>query len=100
MVTDNRNPRTGNNALTIGFSAIAGLGFFAMMLALATGVIKGESANSSSIGLLFAAGALLFVAGLAAWLAVVRPWEHFDDINVPKYHGHHHDDDHAAEADH
>lgn len=94
MTTENAHD-TGNNALTLGFSLLAGLGLTLMMAGFAVGVIDG---NSDTFGLLFFLGLAAFVGGLGAWLAVVQPWTHFDDINEPMYHGHvHHEgiDDHA-----
>ena len=94
MTTENDNPRTGNNSLTIGLASLTGIGFAAMATALAVGVSQGTSADSDSVGLLFITGLLMFIAGIAAWMSVKRPWENFDDINVPMYHGHHHDEEH------
>jgi len=95
-MTTKSNPRTGNNIFTIGLAVLAGTGFFLMAAALAVGVINGANADGDRIGLLFIGGLLLFVAGLATWLAAVRPWTRFDDINVPRYHGHHHEAGHDA----
>lgn len=99
MTTDNRNPRTGQNSLTISLSGIAGLGVILMVVAALIGVVEGTSADSTLIGTIFGAGVLLLIAGAVAWGGVVRPWENFDDINEPHYHGHHHDEhDHDDEA--
>lgn len=91
---------TGNNPLTVSLALMAGLGVTLMMVAAGIGVIQGESADSELVGLLFAGGIGLFIVGVVAWAGVVRPWENFDDINEPHYHGHHHDeaheDDHAS----
>lgn len=89
-----RTHDTGNNALTLGFAFLAGLGALLIIGAAIIGVVQGAAADDSAIGLLFAVGLLSFVSGLGAWLAVKRPWESFDDINVPNYHGHHHGDEH------
>lgn len=90
---------TGNPTI-LGMAMVAGLGFILMMIALGAGVIQGDSADSSAIGLFFAAGLALFILGLIGWFATARPDKHFDDINVPQYTGHHegdhHDDAHAA----
>ena len=97
MITDNDNPRTGNNSLTVGFASLSGIGFIAMLAALAVGVSQGDSADNNALGLLFVAGLLMFIAGVAVWMAGVRPWERYDDINVPMYHGHHHEEEHDEE---
>lgn len=80
-----------------GLALTAGAGLILMILALGIGVVQGASANGSLIGLLFAGGLLLLVAGVGAWAAVVRPFANFDDINVPKDSGHHGHDEHAEE---
>ncbi len=67
----------------------AGAGLILMILALAFGVVQGDAANGSVIGLTFVGGLLLLGFGIGGWLAVVKPFDHFDDINVPQYTGHH-----------
>ena len=82
----------------------AGAGLILMMLALAIGVVQGEAADASSIGLTFAGGLALLALGIAGWLALVQPFKHFDDINEPHFTGHHDaahtetHDDHEAVA--
>lgn len=88
----NRAHDTGNNAITLGFAFLSGIGTLAMIAAAMIGVIQGTTANTDSLGLLLAIGVTLFLSGSLAWLSVRRPWESFDDINVPKYHGHHHNE--------
>jgi hypothetical protein len=88
----------GLNATTLGFSLLAGLGILLMILALAIGVITGNTAdaadatsNSPTITILFVAGLLALIAGAAAWISVTQPFHHFDDINKPAddvAHGH------------
>lgn len=92
------NNKHTSNPLNFGMSMVAGLGVIVMIVALAVGVVSGDSANTGLIGVTFAAGLLMLISGVAAWLAVVRPFERFDDINVPKYTGHH--DHHDAHEDH
>jgi len=82
-------------SLVIGLAMTAGLGLTLMMVALGTGVIQGEAADSRAIGLLFVTGLALLILGFAGWFGVVRPDKHFDDINVPQYTGHH--DEHHTE---
>lgn len=93
------NPRTGQTSLTLTMSLIAGFGLTLMIIALAWGVVDGN-ANSSAIGIMLVAGGMILVSGIGAWAGIVRPWEHFDDINEPHYHGHAHDahhDDHSED---
>jgi hypothetical protein len=59
-----------------------------MILALGFGVVQGEGANSTVIGLTFAGGLGLLIIGIVGWLATVQPFRNFDDINVPTYTGH------------
>ncbi len=100
--TPKPNPRTGQTALTLSLAGIAGFGLTIIIVALGWGVIDGN-ANGDVIGMLIVAGAFTLILGIGAWAGLVRPWESFDDINEPQYHGHHHDDDHSdddAEATH
>jgi hypothetical protein len=88
----------GLNATTLGFSMIAGFGIVLMIVALAIGVISGNSAdptaaasNTSTITILFVAGLLGLIVGAAAWISMTQPFKHFDDINRPAddvAHGH------------
>ena len=90
---------TGNNAVTLGMAGIAGAGFTLMMIAAAMGVIEGADADTSTISLLFYGGAALFLSGAIAWGAIVRPWESFDDINIPfQDTDHPHAEEHLLEA--
>jgi hypothetical protein len=75
--------------LAFGLSLTAGAGLIVMMLALAFGVVQGDAANGSIIGLTFAGGVVLLILGIGGWLAVVQPFKSFDDINQPQYTGHH-----------
>ena len=81
------NKQTGN-PLTFGLALTAGLGVIVMITALAVGVVQGENANAGVITLALATGLALLIGGIVGWLIVVRPFDHFDDINVPKDMGH------------
>ena len=96
MATETNSPahNTGNNSLTLSLSLLGGLGMTLMILGASIGVIGGENADSTLVGIFVLSGFLMFVSGIGAWLAVVRPWEHFDNINEPHYHGHHHEEAH------
>ena len=94
VATENSNPRTGNNSITVALAAVTATGFILMALALAVGVIGGAEANENTIQQMFLGGLILFIVGVAVWGGVVQPWKNFDDINKPLYHGHHHDDAH------
>jgi hypothetical protein len=83
------NKQTGN-PLTFGLALTAGLGVVLMMTALAIGVVQGDSADSRAIGFAVLTGFVLLLVGFIGWLVVVRPFDHFDDINVPKDTGHGH----------
>jgi len=62
-------------------SLTAGAGLILMMLALGIGVVQGSAADSTVVGVTFAAGIGLLVIGIIGWFAVVQPSRHFDDIN-------------------
>jgi ABC-type nickel/cobalt efflux system permease component RcnA len=96
----NTNTSNTPRSLIIGLAMVGGLGLTLMVIALGLGVVGGENADSYSIGLFFITGLALLIVGIASWFAVTRPDQHFDDINVPQYTGHHHEehhDDHAHE---
>ncbi len=87
-------PTTPNPSLVIGLAMTGGLGILLVMIGFLVGVFD-PNVNSGVVGLLVLAGILTLIGAIAAWTAVVRPFEHFDDINVAQYHGHEHHDDHA-----
>jgi len=102
------NNKQTSNPLSFGLALTAGIGVIVMILALGIGVLQGETADSHVIGFTLVAGFTLLVVGFIGWMVVMRPFEHFDDINVPKDtggHGEHaivpHDSDsHAIESAH
>jgi hypothetical protein len=79
----------GNNAITLTFAFVAGGGILLMLTALVVGVIDPNAGGV--IGLLFVLGVAGMLSGIIAWIATVRPFTHFDDINIPLYHGHVHE---------
>jgi hypothetical protein len=78
-----------NKPIPFGLSMTAGAGLILMIIALGFGVVQGQAANSTAIGLTFAGGLGLLIIGIGGWLATVQPFKHFDDINQPMYTGHH-----------
>ncbi len=84
-----------SRALQFGLAFIAGIGLTLMVVVAGVAVVD-TSASSASLGLWFAIGTAMLISGIIAWFIVVRPHKHFDDINVPLYHGHEHDDEHEA----
>ncbi|RMG88260.1 MAG: hypothetical protein D6712_03955 [Chloroflexi bacterium] len=89
MTTESNQPSRG---VILALAFTSGIGFVIMMLAFAAGVIGAMDENSFGLWLLF--GFILFVGGIGGWFGVVQPHKHFDDINVPMYHGHHEEDEH------
>lgn len=87
-------PQAPAKSLLTGLSMIGGLGILLITLAAAFGVVNPE-ADSSVIGLTALGGAALLVVSIGGWFIAVQPHKHFDDINQPLYHGHHHDEHHA-----
>ncbi|MDQ7024479.1 MAG: hypothetical protein Q9P01_11395 [Anaerolineae bacterium] len=88
---DKEQAKVSESVLT-GIAMIGGLGVTLMIVAAGVGVVLPD-APSDIVGLVVALGAGLLVTSIAGWVVAVRPHEHFDDINVPLYHGHQHDDD-------
>jgi len=68
----------GLTPLTLGLAVLAGSGMTLMIIAVGIGVITGQGVN-----LLFALGLVALVGGGGAWVAVERPFTHFDDIDQP-----------------
>ena len=86
-----------NTNLVAGLAMTGGLGILLIIIGFMAGVFD-PNMNSGIIGLTVLAGILFLVGAIVTWAAVVRPFDHFDDINVPQYTGHAHDA-HAPEAD-
>lgn len=79
--------------LTLYCLAMAGgLGMTMMMAAAILGVIYGGSLDSGqthTLGLLLVVGLLLLALAIGFWLGWTRPFERFDDINIPAEPEHH-----------
>jgi len=88
-----------SESLLVGLSMLGGLGITMMVVAAGIGVVVSD-VDSGLIGLTVLVGAALLVAAIGGWVIAVRPYENFDDINVPMDTGHHHDDDHHEEDEH
>lgn len=83
-------------------SMLGGLGLTVIIVGLIIGVVD-PAGNSSAIGLLVLTGFACLLGAILGWIAVGQPHKHFDDINVPQYHGDHHEahhDDHSQAAQH
>lgn len=93
-MTEHGHP--SSRPIPFSLALTAGAGLILIILSLALGAVQGAAADSTIVGLTFVAGLLLLAVGIAGWLAVVQPFAHFDDINVPQYTGHHdlHGDEH------
>jgi hypothetical protein len=74
---------TGNNSLTLGLALLGGLGVTLMIVALGAGVVGAEGGTVA-----------LLIGAAVAWGAVVQPWTHFDNINLPAEDDHHGGTDH------
>ncbi|MCA9912506.1 MAG: hypothetical protein KC496_04140 [Anaerolineae bacterium] len=86
--------------LLIGLSMLGGSGIVLMVIAAGIGVVVAD-VDSGLVGLIVLIGAALLVAGIGGWVIAVRPYEHFDDINVPMDTGHHHhEEEHDEEDEH
>ncbi|MBZ0304294.1 MAG: hypothetical protein K8J31_31450 [Anaerolineae bacterium] len=88
-----------SRTMQVGLAFVAGIGLTLMIVVAGIAVVSGETVDSSALNILFLLGVAMLVTGLAAWFGVVRPDTHFDDINVPMYHGHDHHDAHEAHTE-
>lgn len=68
----------GLTPVTAWLAGLAGTGMTLMIVAAAIGVV-----TEQNVSLLFALGLIMLVSGIIAYLAVERPFEHFDNINLP-----------------
>jgi hypothetical protein len=87
-----------SHSLVVGLAFIAGAGLILMVTVAAVGAIQGDAADPNALGVLFALGVILLVGGIGAWLGVVRPFAHFDDINQPAPDEHHPETHHDSET--
>ncbi len=65
---------------------VGGAGMTLMILGASVGVIYGatlDAQSTHSLGLMLLVGLLLLALAIGFWLGWVRPFERFDDINVP-----------------
>ncbi len=93
-MTDERNGNAPQpSKLTLyGLAMVGGLGLTLMMLGAGIGVIYGTALDAEathSLGLMIVAGLLLLVLAIGFWLGWARPFEGFDDINLPAEPEHH-----------
>jgi uncharacterized membrane protein (DUF485 family) len=72
----------------VALAFLVGFGLLIMMLTGGFGTAL-ENANPTVFGTIFGLGVAAFLIGFVLWLAFVRPWTQFDDINQPKDTGHH-----------
>ncbi len=75
-----------------GLAMIGGAGLTLMILSASVGVIYGAALDldaTHSLGLLLVTGLLLLILAIGFWLGWVRPFERFDDINIPAEPEHH-----------
>jgi ABC-type nickel/cobalt efflux system permease component RcnA len=97
-VYNEKNFKTAH-PLTFGLSLVAGMGVTVIMLALGIGVVQAD-ANPSVIGAAIWAGVALMAIGIGGWIAVTRPFAHFDDINQPLEADHGHGHAHVTDQPH
>lgn len=82
--------------LALGLAMLAGGSLTLSIVMVCVGAFFSAGSDTSLIGILFVLGLLGFIGGSAAWVGYVQPYKHFDDITVPLYQGHAHDDHHEA----
>ena len=75
-----------------GLAMVGGVGMTLMILGASVGVIYGAALDAQatqSLGLTIVIGLLLLALAIGFWLGWARPFERFDDINVPAEPEHH-----------
>lgn len=93
-VTEEQNlEMAGPSRLTkYGLAMVGGVGMTLLILGASIGVIYGAglgAESTHSLGLALIVGLLLLMLAIGFWLGWVRPFERFDDINVPAESEHH-----------
>ncbi len=93
-VTDEESggPAQPNKLMPYGLAMVGGVGITLLILGAGIGVIYGASLDAQathSIGLALVAGMFLLILAIGFWLGWARPFEGFDDINVPAEPEHH-----------
>ena len=71
---------------------VGGLGMTLMIAGASIGVVFGADLDSDAthgLGLLIVVGLLLMALAIGFWLGWVRPFQRFDDINIPAEPEHH-----------
>lgn len=75
-----------------GLAMVGGVGMTLLILGASIGVIYGAGLGADSthsLGLALIVGLLLLILAIGFWLGWARPFERFDDINVPAEPEHH-----------
>ena len=75
-----------------GLAMVGGLGMTLMIAGASIGVVFGADLDPQSthgLGLLIVVGLLLLALAIGFWLGWVRPFQRFDDINIPAEPEHH-----------
>lgn len=75
-----------------GLAMVGGAGMTLLILGASIGVIYGASLDATSthsLGLALVIGLFLLILAIGFWLGWARPFERFDDINVPAEPEHH-----------
>ena len=75
-----------------GLAMAGGLGMTLTMAAAIVGVVfdaRLDAMATQCVGLTFVSGILILVLAVGFWLGWTRPFERFDDINVPAEPEHH-----------
>ncbi len=89
-VTETHQAAPANTSLITGLAMVGGLGLTIIVVALGLGVII-PNADNNFVGLAVLTGLVILISGIGGWLAVVQPFTHFDDINIPAEDDHHHE---------
>lgn len=87
-VTDDQNGggQQPSRLTQYGLAMVGGAGITLLILGASIGVIYGanlEAESTHSLGLMLVVGFFLLILAIGFWLGWVRPFERFDDINMP-----------------
>lgn len=87
-MTELQTVNDGNlSRLTLyGLAMLGGIGMTLLIVGATIGVIFGtdlDAVATHNVGLMLVTGLLLLMLAIGFWLGWTRPFERFDDINIP-----------------
>ena len=86
VTNDQNGARRASRLTQYGLAMVGGAGMTLLILGASIGVIYGanlDAESTHSLGLMLVVGFFLLILAIGFWLGWARPFNRFDDINVP-----------------